>query len=484
MSKRFEETIRGLNKQLVDGEITAVDLVEETIARIKDLDKTYNAFISLNEEAALEAAKASDEAGYSEDRLLQGIPLGIKDNIITENLRTTAASRMLENFVPVYNSTVCDRLEAAGAIIIGKLNMDEFAMGGSTETSYFGPTRNPWDTDRVPGGSSGGSAAAVAGGEVVAALGSDTGGSIRQPAAFTGIVGLKPTYGLVSRWGLIAFGSSFDQIGPMTRTVEDNAIILEAIAGHDDHDSTTADLSVPKYSQNLQDGIEGLKVAVPKEFFAEGVDEKVQKNVRQAIAKLEELGAVVEEVSIPHLKYGIPAYYILASSEASSNLQRFDGVRYGYRAEDVKDLEDLYVRTRSEGFGSEVKMRIMLGTFALSSGYFDAYFNKAGKVRYLLREELASVFEKYDIIAGPVATTPAYKLGERVDDPLQMYMADLLTVPVNLAGLPGMSVPAGFDEDGLPIGLQLIGNYFDESTLYKAAYAFEQANDYQSKHPE
>ncbi|KAA9302236.1 MULTISPECIES: Asp-tRNA(Asn)/Glu-tRNA(Gln) amidotransferase subunit GatA [Aerococcus] len=484
MSKRFEETIRGLNKQLVDGDITAVELVKETIARIKDLDKTYNAFISLNEEAALEAAKASDEAGYSEERPLQGIPLGIKDNIITENLRTTAASRMLENFVPVYNSTVCERLEAAGAIIIGKLNMDEFAMGGSTETSYFGPTRNPWDTDRVPGGSSGGSAAAVAGGEVVAALGSDTGGSIRQPAAFTGIVGLKPTYGLVSRWGLIAFGSSFDQIGPMTRTVEDNAIILEAIAGHDDHDSTTADLSVPKYSQSLQDGIEGLKVAVPKEFFAEGVDEKVQKNVRQAIAKLEELGAVVEEVSIPHLKYGIPAYYILASSEASSNLQRFDGVRYGYRAEDVKDLEDLYVRTRSEGFGSEVKMRIMLGTFALSSGYFDAYFNKAGKVRYLLREELASVFEKYDIIAGPVATTPAYKLGERVDDPLQMYMADLLTVPVNLAGLPGMSVPAGFDEDGLPIGLQLIGNYFDESTLYKTAYAFEQANDYQSKHPE
>ncbi|MDK6233334.1 Asp-tRNA(Asn)/Glu-tRNA(Gln) amidotransferase subunit GatA [Aerococcus sanguinicola] len=484
MSKRFEETIRGLNQQLVDGDITAVELVEETIARIKDLDETYNAFITLNEEAALEAAKASDEAGYSTDRPLQGIPLGIKDNIVTENLRTTAASRMLENFVPVYNSTVCDRLEAAGAIIIGKLNMDEFAMGGSTETSYFGQTRNPWDTDRVPGGSSGGSAAAVAGGEVVAALGSDTGGSIRQPAAFTGIVGLKPTYGLVSRWGLIAFGSSFDQIGPMTRTVEDNAIILEAIAGHDDHDSTTADLTVPKYSQNLDDGIEGLKVAVPKEFFAEGVDEKVQENVRQAIAKLEELGAIVEEVSIPHLKYGIPAYYILASSEASSNLQRFDGVRYGYRAENVKDLEDLYVRTRSEGFGSEVKMRIMLGTFALSSGYFDAYFNKAGKVRYLLRQELASVFEKYDVIAGPVSTTPAYKLGERVDDPLQMYMADLLTVPVNLAGLPGMSVPAGFDEDGLPIGLQLIGNYFDESTLYKTAYAFEQATDYQSKHPE
>lgn len=357
-------------------------------------------------------------------------------------------------------------------------------MGSSTETSYFGPSKNPWDTSRVPGGSSGGSAAAVASGEVVASLGSDTGGSIRQPAAYNGIVGMKPTYGRVSRWGLIAFGSSLDQIGPMTRTVEDNALVLNAIAGHDHRDSTTADIEVPDFTAQLGDSIEGLRIAVPEEFFTNGIEADVQDRVEKAIDQLESMGAIVEKVHFPLLKYGIPVYYIVASSEASSNLQRFDGVRYGYRADDIQDLEDLYVRSRSEGFGDEVKMRIMLGTFSLSSGYYDAYFKKAGKVRTMIRQEFEELFEKYDVVAGPVTTSTAFKFGEKSDDPIEMYLADLLTVPVNLAGLPSISVPCGFDSDNLPIGLQLIGNYFDEATLYKTAYAYEQATDHHTKHPE
>ncbi|MHA6602937.1 Asp-tRNA(Asn)/Glu-tRNA(Gln) amidotransferase subunit GatA [Aerococcus urinae] len=481
---RFDESIKGLNQQLVDGEITAVELVQSTIDRIKELDETYKAFLTLDEEGALAAAKASDEKGYSTDRPLQGIPIGIKDNIITEGIETTASSKILEGFVPVYQSAVVEALESAGAITIGKLNLDEFAMGSSTETSYFGPSKNPWDTSRVPGGSSGGSAAAVASGEVVASLGSDTGGSIRQPAAYNGIVGMKPTYGRVSRWGLIAFGSSLDQIGPMTRTVEDNALVLNAIAGHDHRDSTTADIEVPDFTAQLGDSIEGLRIAVPEEFFTNGIEADVQDRVEKAIEQLEAMGAIVEKVHFPLLKYGIPVYYIVASSEASSNLQRFDGVRYGYRADDIQDLEDLYVRSRSEGFGDEVKMRIMLGTFSLSSGYYDAYFKKAGKVRTLIRQEFEELFEKYDVVAGPVTTSTAFKFGEKSDDPIEMYLADLLTVPVNLAGLPSISVPCGFDSDNLPIGLQLIGNYFDEATLYKTAYAYEQATDHHTKHPE
>ncbi|MDK6375509.1 Asp-tRNA(Asn)/Glu-tRNA(Gln) amidotransferase subunit GatA [Aerococcus urinae] len=481
---RFDESIKGLNQQLVDGEITAVELVQSTIDRIKELDETYKAFLCLDEEGALAAAKASDEKGYSTDRPLQGIQIGIKDNIITEGIETTASSRILEGFVPVYQSAVVEALEAAGAITIGKLNLDEFAMGSSTETSYFGPSKNPWDTSRVPGGSSGGSAAAVASGEVVASLGSDTGGSIRQPAAYNGIVGMKPTYGRVSRWGLIAFGSSLDQIGPMTRTVEDNALVLNAIAGHDHRDSTTADIEVPDFTAQLGDSIEGLRIAVPEEFFTNGIEADVQDRVEKAIDQLESMGAIVEKVHFPLLKYGIPVYYIVASSEASSNLQRFDGVRYGYRADDIQDLEDLYVRSRSEGFGDEVKMRIMLGTFSLSSGYYDAYFKKAGKVRTMIRQEFEELFEKYDVVAGPVTTSTAFKFGEKSDDPIEMYLADLLTVPVNLAGLPSISVPCGFDSDNLPIGLQLIGNYFDEATLYKTAYAYEQATDHHTKHPE
>lgn len=481
---RFDETIVSLNQQLVNGEITAVDLVKQTIQRIKDLDTDYHAFLTLDEEGALKAAEKSDQKGYSTDRPLQGIPVGIKDNIITEGVETTASSHILEGFIPVYQSAVMEKLEAAGAIMIGKLNLDEFAMGSSTETSYFGPSRNPWNLERVPGGSSGGSAAAVAGGEVVASLGSDTGGSIRQPASYNGIVGMKPTYGRVSRWGLIAFGSSLDQIGPMTRTVEDNAILLQAISGLDERDSTTADIEVPDFTAKLKNGVKGLRIAVPGEFMDEGVAPVVKEKVEAAIKQLEELGASVDRVHFPLLKYGIPVYYIIASSEASSNLQRFDGVRYGYRAKEFEDLEDLYVRSRSEGFGNEVKMRIMLGTFSLSSGYFDAYYKKAGRVRTLIRRQFEELFVNYDIVAGPVTTSTAFAFGEKSADPIEMYMADLLTVPVNLAGLPSISVPCGFDDENLPIGLQLIGNYFDESTLYQAAYAYEQATDYHTKHPE
>ncbi|AMB92321.1 Asp-tRNA(Asn)/Glu-tRNA(Gln) amidotransferase subunit GatA [Aerococcus christensenii] len=481
---RFDETIVSLNQQLVNGEITAVDLVKQTIQRIKDLDTDYHAFLTLDEEGALKAAEKSDQKGYSTDRPLQGIPVGIKDNIITEGVETTASSHILEGFIPVYQSAVMEKLEAAGAIMIGKLNLDEFAMGSSTETSYFGPSRNPWNLERVPGGSSGGSAAAVAGGEVVASLGSDTGGSIRQPASYNGIVGMKPTYGRVSRWGLIAFGSSLDQIGPMTRTVEDNAILLQAISGLDERDSTTADIEVPDFTAKLKNGVKGLRIAVPEEFMDEGVAPVVKEKVEAAIKQLEELGASVDRVHFPLLKYGIPVYYIIASSEASSNLQRFDGVRYGYRAKEFEDLEDLYVRSRSEGFGNEVKMRIMLGTFSLSSGYFDAYYKKAGRVRTLIRRQFEELFVNYDIVAGPVTTSTAFAFGEKSADPIEMYMADLLTVPVNLAGLPSISVPCGFDDENLPIGLQLIGNYFDESTLYQAAYAYEQATDYHTKHPE
>ena len=477
---RFDETIVSLNQQLVNGEITAVDLVKQTIQRIKDLDTDYHAFLTLDEEGALKAAEKSDQKGYSTDRPLQGIPVGIKDNIITEGVETTASSHILEGFIPVYQSAVMEKLEAAGAIMIGKLNLDEFAMGSSTETSYFGPSRNPWNLERVPGGSSG----AVAGGEVVASLGSDTGGSIRQPASYNGIVGMKPTYGRVSRWGLIAFGSSLDQIGPMTRTVEDNAILLQAISGLDERDSTTADIEVPDFTAKLKNGVKGLRIAVPEEFMDEGVAPVVKEKVEAAIKQLEELGASVDRVHFPLLKYGIPVYYIIASSEASSNLQRFDGVRYGYRAKEFEDLEDLYVRSRSEGFGNEVKMRIMLGTFSLSSGYFDAYYKKAGRVRTLIRRQFEELFVNYDIVAGPVTTSTAFAFGEKSADPIEMYMADLLTVPVNLAGLPSISVPCGFDDENLPIGLQLIGNYFDESTLYQAAYAYEQATDYHTKHPE
>ncbi|MDD7758555.1 Asp-tRNA(Asn)/Glu-tRNA(Gln) amidotransferase subunit GatA [Aerococcus suis] len=476
-------TIRELNRQLVAGETTSVELVQAALDRINATDETIHAFITLSE-TALEEAKASDEKGYSTDRPLQGIPLGIKDNILTDGIRTTAASRMLEDFVPFFDATIIEKLKAAGAIIIGKTNMDEFAMGASSETSYFGPTKNPWNTDYVPGGSSGGSAATVSAGQVLGALGSDTGGSIRQPASFTGIVGMKPTYGRVSRWGVIAFASSLDQVGPMTHNVEDNALMLETIAGHDDKDSTSAELDVPAFAANLDKGVKGMKIAVPEEYFGAGVDEETQATVKAAIKQLEDLGATVDTVHLPHMKYGVPVYYIIASAEASSNLQRYDGIRYGYRAEDAESLEDLYIKSRSEGFGMEVKRRLMTGTFSIASENIDDYFMQAGRVRSLIKEDFKKLFNDYDLVVGPVAPSPAYKFGENADDPVAAYQADLLTVPVNLAGLPGLSLPVGFSEAGLPIGLQIIGNYFDEERIYQAAYALEQVNDASQQRPE
>ena len=481
MSLLENQTLVSLHEGLVQKKFTSQELTSATFEKIQAVDDKVGAFLALNEEEAMAQAKAADEKGYDSALSLQGLPIGIKDNIVTRDLITTAASRMLEDFNPIYDAHVMDLLKKTGAVNVGKLNMDEFAMGGSTENSYFKKTRNPWDLTKVPGGSSGGSAAAVAAGEVLATLGSDTGGSIRQPASFTGIVGMKPTYGRVSRYGLIAFASSLDQIGPLTRTVKDNALVLEAISGYDHRDSTSVNVPVPNYYQQINGNIKGLKIALPVEYLGDGIDPEIRKAVLKAAEQYRALGATVEEVSLPHSKYGIPAYYIIASSEASSNLQRFDGIRYGHRSTEAKTLEDLYVMSRTEGFGMEVKRRIMLGTFSLSSGYYDAYFKKAGQVRTLIKQDFANVFVNYDLILGPVTTSTAYGIGERNDDPIEMYMADLLTVPVNLAGLPAISVPAGFSSEGLPIGIQLIGNYFQEQTIYQAAFAFEQANDYYLK---
>ena len=479
----FNETLTSLHEGLVNKEFSSVELTQAAFKRIAETDGKVEAFLALNEEGALKQAQAADEKGYADGNVLNGIPLGIKDNIVTEGVTTTAASRMLGDFMPIYDATVVTKLKDAGAVNVGKLNMNEFAMGGSTENSYYKKTKNAWNLTKVPGGSSGGSAAAVASGEVVASLGSDTGGSIRQPAAFNGIVGMKPTYGRVSRYGLIAFASSLDQIGPMTRNVTDNALLLEAISGYDKRDSTSLNMEVPKFSANLNGKVAGMKIALPKEYFQDGVSAEIQEAVRKAAAQFEEMGATVEEVSMPTLAYGIPAYYIIASSEASSNLQRFDGVRYGYRAENVNSLEELYIKSRSEGFGMEVKRRIMLGSFSLSAGFYDAYFKKAGQVRTLIKRDFANIFAGYDLILGPTTTTTAFGIGEKNDDPLAMYMDDLLTVTINLAGVPAISVPGGFAADGMPIGIQLIGNYFEEAKIYQAAFALEQANDYLDQHP-
>lgn len=479
----FNETLTSLHEGLVNKEFSSVELTQAAFKRIAETDRKVEAFLALNEEGALKQAQAADEKGYADGNVLNGIPLGIKDNIVTEGVTTTAASRMLGDFMPIYDATVVTKLKEAGAVNVGKLNMDEFAMGGSTENSYYKKTKNAWDLTKVPGGSSGGSATAVASGEVVASLGSDTGGSIRQPAAFNGIVGMKPTYGRVSRYGLIAFASSLDQIGPMTRNVTDNALLLEAISGYDKRDSTSLNMEVPKFNANLNGKVAGMKIALPKEYFQDGVSAEIQEAVRKAAAQFEEMGATVEEVSMPTLAYGIPAYYIIASSEASSNLQRFDGVRYGYRAENVNSLEELYIKSRSEGFGMEVKRRIMLGSFSLSAGFYDAYFKKAGQVRTLIKRDFANIFAGYDLILGPTTTTTAFGIGEKNDDPLAMYMDDLLTVTINLAGVPAISVPGGFSADGMPIGIQLIGNYFEEAKIYQAAFALEQANDYLDQHP-
>ncbi|WP_117282213.1 Asp-tRNA(Asn)/Glu-tRNA(Gln) amidotransferase subunit GatA [Streptococcus intermedius] len=476
------KTIEELHDLLVKKEISAVELTQATLTGIKEREAAVDSFITISEEEALAQAAALDAKGIDADNLMSGIPLAVKDNISTKGILTTAASKMLYNYKPIFDATSVEKLYSKDMIIIGKTNMDEFAMGGSSENSYFKTTKNAWDSSKVPGGSSGGSATAVASGQVRLSLGSDTGGSIRQPASFNGVVGLKPTYGRVSRFGLIAFGSSLDQIGPFSQTVKENAQLLNVISGNDPKDSTSSQEAVPDFTSKIGQDIKGMKIALPKEYMGEGIDSKVKETILAAAKHLESLGAIVEEVSLPHSKYGVAVYYIIASSEASSNLQRFDGIRYGYRAEGIENLEDAYVKSRSEGFGDEVKRRIMLGTFSLSSGYYDAYFKKAGQVRTLIMQDFAKVFEKYDLILGSTAPTVAYDLDSQNQDPVAMYLADLLTIPVNLAGLPGISIPAGF-ADGLPVGLQLIGNHFDEATIYQVAAAFEATTDYHKQRP-
>lgn len=481
----FEQKVSELHQRLHNKEISVTDLVNESYERIGQVEDQVKAFLTLDEENARAKAAQLDErlAKGEETPLLFGLPIGVKDNIVTKGLRTTCASKILENFNPIYDATAVQKLQQVNTVTIGKLNMDEFAMGSSTENSAFQATRNPWNLDHVPGGSSGGSAASVAAGEVLFSLGSDTGGSIRQPAAYCGVVGLKPTYGRVSRFGLVAFASSLDQIGPITRTVEDNAYLLEALSGLDPMDSTSANVAVPSFVNSLTGDVKGLKIAVPKEYLGEGVGEEARQSVLEALKVLEGLGAKWEEVSLPHSKYALAAYYLLSSSEASANLARFDGVRYGYRTDNAENLIEMYKNTRAEGFGPEVKRRIMLGTFSLSSGYYDAYYKKAQKIRTLIKKDFEDVFQKYDVIIGPTTPTPAFKIGEQLDDPLTMYANDILTIPVNLAGVPGISVPCGFSKEGLPLGLQLIGKHFDESTIYRAAHAFEQATDYHKQFP-
>ncbi|WP_037291340.1 Asp-tRNA(Asn)/Glu-tRNA(Gln) amidotransferase subunit GatA [Saccharibacillus sacchari] len=481
----FDLGLREIQSRLQAGELSVTELVKDSLQKVGERDEKVKAFLTVDEEGALaSAAKLDQKLAAGEKRgLLFGLPAGIKDNIVTEGLRTTCASQFLRNFDPVYDATVVKKLRSEDSVTIGKLNMDEFAMGGSNENSSFYPVRNPWNLDRVPGGSSGGSAAAVAAGEVYFTLGSDTGGSIRQPASYCGVVGLKPTYGLVSRFGLVAFASSLDQIGPVTRTVEDSAYVLQAIAGHDDRDSTSANVDVPDYACALTGDIKGLRIAVPKEYMGEGVDPQVKESVLAAIKQLEALGATWEEVSLPHTEYALAAYYLLSSSEASSNLARFDGVRYGVRAENPDNLLDLYLKSRSEGFGDEVKRRIMLGTYALSSGYYDAYYLKAQKVRTLIKQDFDQVFEKFDVIVGPTAPTTAFAIGSQTDDPLTMYLNDILTIPVSLAGVPAISIPCGF-VDEMPVGLQIIGKPFDEQTVLRVSHAFEQNTDHHKRRPQ
>ncbi|HFI0335275.1 TPA: Asp-tRNA(Asn)/Glu-tRNA(Gln) amidotransferase subunit GatA [Streptococcus suis] len=476
------KTIDELHDLLVKKEISAVELTKATLEDIKSREGAVDAFLTITEDEALAQAAALDEKGIDADNVMAGIPLAVKDNISTKGILTTAASKMLYNYEPIFDATSVSQAYAKDMIIVGKTNMDEFAMGGSNENSAFKPTKNAWDQTKVPGGSSGGSAAAVAAGQVRLSLGSDTGGSIRQPAAFNGIVGMKPTYGTVSRFGLIAFGSSLDQIGPFSQTVKENAQLLNVISGHDGKDATSTVNEIADFTSKIGQDIKGMKIALPKEYMGEGIDPQVKETILKAAKHLESLGAIIEEVSLPHSKYGVAVYYIIASSEASSNLQRFDGIRYGFRAEDATNLDEIYVKTRSQGFGEEVKRRIMLGTFSLSSGYYDAYFKKAGQVRTLIIQDFEKVFADYDLILGPTAPTVAFGLDTLNHDPVAMYLADLLTIPVNLAGLPGLSIPAGFVE-GLPVGLQLIGPKYSEETIYQVAAAFEATTDYHKQQP-
>ena len=464
-------TVYELKEKLKNKELTSKEIVQAYVDRIKEKEEDVQAFVTTLEKEALEQADKLDKEGINE---LAGIPIGIKDNICTKGIKTTCSSKMLENFVSPYDATVMEKVNAEKLIDLGKLNMDEFAMGASTEHSYFKKTRNPWNLNKVPGGSSGGAAAAVAANMVPWTLGSDTGGSIRQPASFCGVVGLKPTYGLVSRYGLVAFASSLDQIGPITKDVRDSAMLLNVIAGHDKKDSTSVDLEKKDYLKSLKNDVKGLKIGVPKEFFGEGINEEVKEKLKESIEIYKELGAEVEEFSLDIAKYSLATYYIIACAEASSNLGRFDGIRYGYRAKEFKDLTDLFRKSRSEGFGEEVKRRIILGTYVLSSGYYDAYYKKAQKVRTLVMKEFDKAFEKYDVILTPTSPTVAFNIGEKTEDPLQMYLSDICTVSVNIAGLPGISIPCGVDSANMPIGMQLIGNRFQEEVILNAAYTFEQ----------
>ncbi len=478
-----DKTVAELSSALASGQVSSVELTQHFLDRIRQDDSRYNAFITVTEEAALVDARAADERRQQGKATpWTGIPFAHKDLFCTNGVRTTCGSKMLENFVPPYDATVTSKLREAGAVCLGKTNMDEFAMGSSTESSYFGATTNPWGERRVPGGSSGGSAAAVAARLVPAATATDTGGSIRQPAALCGITGLKPTYGRISRYGMVAFASSLDQAGTMTRTARDSAMMLNVLAGHDPKDSTSIDRAVPDYTAELDQPLKGLRIGLPKEYFTDQLSVAMAQTVRNAIAEYEKLGATVQEISLPHANLAIAAYYVIAPAECSANLSRFDGARYGYRCDNPKDLLDMYTRTRAEGFGSEVKRRILVGTYALSAGYFDAYYLKAQKVRRLIQQDFIDAFGQVDIIMSPTSPSPAFVQGEKTNDPVTMYLEDIFTISTNLAGLPAMSVPAGMI-DGLPVGLQMIGDYFSEARLLNAAHQFQQVTDWHQMSP-
>lgn len=482
----FDMTALEIGAAIKEGKLKCVDAVNAVFDAINEKDEKVNAYITLNKENALKRASEVQELidNGTLTSPLAGVPFSVKDNICTKGLKTTCASKILGNFSPVYNATVIEKLEENGAIIIGKLNMDEFAMGSTSETSYYGSTKNPWDLSKVPGGSSGGSAAAVAAKEAVVALGSDTGGSIRQPAAYCGVTGFKPTYGTVSRYGLIAYASSLDQIGPIGRDVADCAAVMDAISGKDKMDGTSLEIAYPEYLKGLNGNIKDMKIGLPRQCFDNGLDSEVKSNILAMADKLRELGAVVEEVEMPFLEFVIPAYYIIAAAEASSNLSRFDGVKYGFRAEQYEGVVDLYNTTRSEGFGEEVKKRILLGTFVLSSGYYDAYYRKALKVKSVIKKHFDYIFSKYDAILSPNAPTTAPKLGESLSDPLQMYLSDIYTVSVNLAGLPGLSLPCGKDKNGMPIGAQIIGAALSDEKVLNIGYAYQSATDFHKSMPE
>ncbi len=481
----YELSLSELSQKLSKKEISSRELTVSVLKRIQNTNAALNTFVAITEEEALADAKKVDEKRGRGESLspLAGIPIALKDIFLTKGIKTTCCSKILSNFVPPYDATVVRRLKENDYVLVGKLNMDEFAMGSSNENSYYGAVKNPWDLERIPGGSSGGSAAAVSASQCIGSYGTDTGGSVRQPAALCSVVGLKPTYGRVSRYGIIAFASSLDQVGPFGKTVKDTALLLQAVAGHDPLDSTSAPLPVPDYAKSLKNDAKGLTVGIAKEYFTEGMQKEVERSVREAIDQIKKLGAKVIDVSLPHTPYAIPTYYIIATAEASSNLARYDGVKYGYRAAEAETLLEMYRKTRGEGFGIEVKRRIMLGTFALSSGYYEAYYKKASQVRTLLKNDFHEAFKKCDVIVTPAAPTTAFKLGEKIEDPLQMYLSDIFTISANLAGIPGLVLPCGFDRKGLPIGLQMLAPHFKEESLFHLAHAYEKSTEWHLRKP-